>query len=112
MEKYCIHGHELTEENTNKNGRCKICRKEADRKWRIANPEKAKEASRKWKLENPDKLDENYISRRFEVKLNEIPEEIVELYKLNLQLKRAIRETEKEEKMKTHCEHDIDISSI
>ena len=94
MEKYCIHGHKLTEENTNKNGRCKICRKEAGRKWRTANPEKAKEASRKWKLENPDKLDENYICRYFDSKKEEIPEDWMETYKLNLQLKRAIRETE------------------
>ncbi len=38
-----------------KDGKCKSCRKEEDRRWRQDNPEKEKEKSRRWRQANREK---------------------------------------------------------
>ena len=113
MQTHCKRGHEQTPENVNGRGTCKLRRAKDQRKWRDNNPEKSKEMGKNWrvnnpekqrekclkcKLENSDKVDEYYICRQFDLKKEEIPEEWMELYKVNLQLKREIKESEKEEK--------------
>lgn len=39
-----------------KQSQCKECVREANRKYRLENPEKATESVRKWQLENPEKV--------------------------------------------------------
>lgn len=61
---FCIKGH-LAERNDF--GRCKECQREADKRWRLRNPEKAVERAhyaRKWDKENPERRRENERKNR------------------------------------------------
>lgn len=61
--KLCKRGHELTPDNMNKSGRCKICIGIASQKWRLANAERVKQMRKAWHLANPEKYKEYYTKR-------------------------------------------------
>lgn len=56
---HCANGHELTDENRIKDGRCKICQYESVKKWTLENQEKVKESKRKWYEANKENADKN-----------------------------------------------------
>ena|SRR3990167_3656992 len=58
MKTHCANGHDLTVDGRRrKNGYlyCIACSRENNRKWRIANPERASECGRKWRTVNAER---------------------------------------------------------
>ncbi len=69
------------------------------KKWKKANPEKAKEREKKMRHENyvkrNKKLSINFVANQFGLKLSEENKGIIELKRLQLQITREIRKQKK-----------------
>jgi hypothetical protein len=77
-------------------------------RWRRANPEKARSLSTKWRVENPEKRkliianyneknaikmlnQDSYIASKIGLRLSQIPKELLELKRVQLQIHRLIK---------------------
>ena len=96
----------------NRQSHCKVCHNEANTKWRKANPEKyskyncsprrnkakrleSKMRSRRHRHNMSDRYIRDLMTMKNNLKPEDIPDEMVEAYKINLQLKRALGLTPK-----------------
>ena len=90
----------FTKDKSRKNGVksiCKICNKEKSKAYREANPEKVRAAKKAYREANPEKVraavkayrdryTDAYVAKAFQC-----PQELIELKRINLLIKREIR---------------------
>lgn len=121
--KYCKRGHELTPENTRGGNRCRACGRLKHAEWATKHQEKMSAYKNEWKKRNPektyysnnksesakkrkrrhheknrDKLTNTYIAnlicQRSALTPKDIPAEMLEAKRLNLTLKRVLKEAQ------------------
>jgi len=71
--------------------------------WKAENPERAREIRRTWEEKNPDKirakriaevtrLPDHYVAKRLGLGMSQIPRELIELKRVQLQITRKLKE--------------------
>lgn len=106
---YCKNGHYRTHKNSIGDGKCKLCHKLWESAWKDKNREHVRVRAKQWRQKHPenlramgkrsrDKITDNYIINHLlnkhsniRIKKADVTPEFIELYRINLQLRREKR---------------------